>query len=141
MLSVTALGNLFARCKFTMPTIDITRTSCEFTSAYALFEYLRAVGEQSAMYEGQRRKSAETFLATASLMQTLFNMQTSPPNDNSGIHIDLLKDWYGLDNSLVEGCSTMPLGDAEALNGQARRPPNIVSTFDYVHLIGWKYHP
>lgn len=45
MLSVTALGNLFARCKFTMPTIDITRTTCEFTSAYALFDYLQAIGE------------------------------------------------------------------------------------------------
>lgn len=52
MLSVSALGNLFARCNFTMPTIDITRTTCEFTSSYALFDYLRAVGEQSAMHEG-----------------------------------------------------------------------------------------
>lgn len=133
MLSVTAMGNLFARCKFTMPTIDITRTTCEFTSSYALFDYLRMLGEQSAMHEGQRPKSPETFLAVASLMQTLFNLQTSPPNKESGVHVDLLKDWYGLDNSLSH-----PLAETSE---QQPRPPNIVSTFDMVHLIGWKYHP
>ena len=45
MLSVTAMGNLFARMGFTMPTIDITRTTCEFTSTYALFDYLQTIGE------------------------------------------------------------------------------------------------
>lgn len=40
MLSVTALGNLFARSRYTMPAIDITRTTCEFTSTYALFDFL-----------------------------------------------------------------------------------------------------
>ena len=83
MLSLTAMGNIFARSRYTMPTIDLTRTTCEFTSAYALFDYLKIIGEQSAMHEGQRRKSADTFLATASLMQTLFNMQTSPPKPKS----------------------------------------------------------
>ena len=68
MLSLTAMGNLFARCQFTMPTIDVSRTTFEFTSTYALFDFLQAIGEQSAMYEGQRRKSPDTFLAVASMM-------------------------------------------------------------------------
>ena len=52
MMSVTDLGNTFSRCKFTMPTIDITHTTVEFTSTFALFHYLQAIGEQSAMHEG-----------------------------------------------------------------------------------------
>lgn len=80
------------------------------------------------MHEGQRPKSPETFLAVSSLMQVLFNMQTSPPNPQSGVHIDLLKDWHGHSNELQPEEST-----TSAL-------PNIVSTFDMIHLIGWKYH-
>lgn len=134
MLSMTAMGNVFARCKYTMPTIDLTRTTCEFTSTYALFEYLKAIGEQSAMHDGQRPKTDETFLAVSALMQTLFNMQTSPPSQDSSIHIDSLKDWYGqagdLERIMQNDEDMAPL----------RRPPNIVSTFELVHLIGWKYH-
>ena len=87
------------------------------------------------MYEGQRRKSSETFLAVASLMQTLFNMQTSPPNENYNVHIDSLKDWYGLNDELK------PPDLSSEENERFKNLPNIVSTFDLVHLIGWKYHP
>jgi NADH dehydrogenase [ubiquinone] 1 alpha subcomplex assembly factor 5 len=45
MLSVTDLGNSFARCSYTMPTVDVTHTSFEFTNAFALFEFLRETGE------------------------------------------------------------------------------------------------
>ena len=68
MMSVTDLGNAFARCQFTMPAIDITHTTMEFTSAFALFQYLKTIGEQSAMHEGQRRKSLDTFVAAAALL-------------------------------------------------------------------------
>jgi NADH dehydrogenase [ubiquinone] 1 alpha subcomplex assembly factor 5 len=45
MLSVTDLGNTFAKCNFNMPTVDLTRSTFEFTSAFALWEYLRLTGE------------------------------------------------------------------------------------------------
>ena len=68
-------------------------------------------------------------------MQILFNLQTSPPNENSGVHIDLLKNWYGLQNEFA------PTVAASEDGSQQRPTPNIVSTFDLVHMIGWKYHP
>ena len=76
-----------------MPAIDITHTTVEFTSAFTLFHYLQSIGEQSAMHEGQRRKSLDTFLAASALMQTLFNSETTPSSETT-IHIDTLKDWF-----------------------------------------------
>ena len=76
-----------------MPAIDYTHTTVEFTSAFALFRYLQSIGEQSAMYEGQRRKSLDSFVAAAALMQTLFNRETTPM-DETTIHVDTLKDWF-----------------------------------------------
>lgn len=72
-------------------------------------------------------------MAVASLMQTLFNLQTSPPNENSSVHIDSLKDWYGLERELEP--------EASVEKEMFKSLPNIVSTFDLVHLIGWKYSP
>ena len=66
-------------------------------------------------------------------MQTLFNMQTSPPNENSNVHVDTLKEWYGLDGKLEP--------EESEERERFKNLPNIVSTFDLVHLIGWKYHP
>jgi NADH dehydrogenase [ubiquinone] 1 alpha subcomplex assembly factor 5 len=94
MLSVTDLGNTFAKCNFSMPTVDVTKTTFEFTSAYALWEYLRLTGEQSCLHEGLRPKSIDTFVATASMYKTLFNLRTSPPNLNNSIHVDHFKDWH-----------------------------------------------
>lgn len=93
-MSVTDLGNTFARCKFTMPTIDISRGTMEFTSSMALFRYLSMIGEQGAMFEGQRKKSINTFIATSALMRTLFNTKTTPTTSQSSIHNDLLKSWF-----------------------------------------------
>ena len=100
MMSVTDLGNMFARCQFTLPAVDITHTTMEFTSAFALFHYLQTVGEQSAMHDGQRRKNLDTFVAAAALMQTLFNRDTVPRNETT-IHVDSLKDWF-IDSELAD---------------------------------------
>jgi NADH dehydrogenase [ubiquinone] 1 alpha subcomplex assembly factor 5 len=93
MLSVTDLGNSFARCGFTIPTVDVTHTTFEFSHAFALFDFLRETGEQSGLHEGLRRKSLDTFTATAALYSTLFNMKTTPPNLNNAIHVDTFADW------------------------------------------------
>jgi hypothetical protein len=66
------------------------------------------------MYEARKNKSKELFTAVSALYQTLFNMKSSPPNLANAVHID----------SLIEKSD----------------PANIVATFDFINLIGWKYH-
>lgn len=114
MLSLTEMGNTFARCQFTMPTCDVSHTVVELSDVWSLYDLLQKTGEQSCMFERRPNKSHELFVAVAALYQTLFNMTTSPPNLNNAVHID----------SLVEG---------------VQGASNIVATFDYVNMIGWKY--
>ena len=76
------------------------------------------------MIEGGRRKSLDTFIAASSLYQTLFNMKTTPPNPHTSIHVDQLKDWQAPE---LEQKPELAL-------------PNIICSFDYIFLIGWKYH-
>jgi NADH dehydrogenase [ubiquinone] 1 alpha subcomplex assembly factor 5 len=57
LLTAVDLGNIFARAKFTMPTVDLTHTLMQFSNPFALFDYLQTIGEQSSMHEGQRPKS------------------------------------------------------------------------------------
>jgi hypothetical protein len=76
------------------------------------------------MFESRRGKSLQLFTAVAALYQTLFNIQTSPPNLSNAVHVDTLKNWR--------------LSDSD-ISGQ-KKIPNIVATFDFVNLIGWKYH-
>lgn len=83
--------------------------------------FLQETGEQTCMYESRNRKSKDCFIAMAALYQTLFNMKTSPPNLSNAVHVDTLKSF-----SVSE----------EELN----KLPNIVASFDYINLIGWKYH-
>lgn len=45
LLSITDMGNIFARSKWAMPTIDITHTQIEMTSVFQLFEFLKQTGE------------------------------------------------------------------------------------------------
>ena len=40
MVSATDIGNIFSRCKYTMPTIELSKLQYEFTSAFQLFEFL-----------------------------------------------------------------------------------------------------
>lgn len=66
------------------------------------------------MYENRSGKSQELFVATNALYKTLFNLQTCPPNLSNAVHVD----------SMV----------GESGKG------NIVATFDFVNLIGWRYN-
>jgi len=67
MLSLTDMGNTFARCKFTMPTCDVSRTVFEFASTWELLNFLQLNGEQTCMYETRRGKSLELFTAVSAL--------------------------------------------------------------------------
>jgi hypothetical protein len=78
------------------------------------------------MFEGQRQKSPELFIAVASLMQTLFNTETSPVNVDNTIIVDTLNDWK--------------LSASDSAEDSVDKAPPIISTFDIVNLIGWRYH-
>lgn len=45
MLTLTELGNIFARCGYNLPTIDMEHVQMEFTSFLALVSFLCEVGE------------------------------------------------------------------------------------------------
>jgi NADH dehydrogenase [ubiquinone] 1 alpha subcomplex assembly factor 5 len=49
MLGIADIGNVFARCKYNMPTVDKTHTQMEFTSSFALFDFLQSIGENNAL--------------------------------------------------------------------------------------------
>ena len=85
--------------------------------------FLQETGEQTCMYESRNRKSKECFVAMAALYQTLFNMKTSPPNLSNAVHVDTLKA-FSINNESED----------------VKKVPNIVASFDYINLIGWKYH-
>lgn len=93
MLSLTEMGNTFARCQYTMPTCDVSHAVFEFPSAWQLLNFLQMTGEQTCMYESRTRKSLELFTGVAAIYQTLFNMQTSAPNLSNALHVDSLKDF------------------------------------------------
>lgn len=77
MLSLTDLGNLFSKSgKFNMPTVDIQHTQFEFTSTFALFQFLRETGEQNVLLSKRKRIPESTFIAAAALYETLFNKRT-----------------------------------------------------------------
>lgn len=44
-LSVTQLGNIFARMKYNLPTIDVSHVNMEFTSMFALLNFVSLMGE------------------------------------------------------------------------------------------------
>ena len=75
------------------------------------------------MFESRQGKSLQLFTAVSALYQTLFNVQTSPPNLSNAVHVDTLKDWRISESDL-----------------ENNKIPNIVATFDFINLIGWKYH-
>ena len=76
------------------------------------------------MFSKRKRIPEETFIAVAALYETLFNKRTVGKKDenSTSILIDTLKDHY-LHPEIKE------------------RDPNtnIISTFDLIFLIGWKY--
>ena len=87
-LSLTELGNVFARCKFNLPTVDVQKTDFEFTSLFSLMNFLQIVGEQNALVsKRQGLRNIDTFIAGAAIFNTLFNKKTIGQRDENSTSI------------------------------------------------------
>jgi len=76
-LTLTELGNIFARCGYNLPTIDVEHAQLEFSGLIALLSFLSNVGEQGALRETKPGlRSIDTIVAAAALYETLFNKRT-----------------------------------------------------------------
>lgn len=87
MLSISDLGNIFAKTKYNLPTIDVSHCYLEFTSPFQLLDFLEQTGEQSALLARRESIPEETLIAAAALYQTLFNNNTIV-KDQSTVLID-----------------------------------------------------
>lgn len=77
MLTLTELGNIFARCGYNLPTIDIDHVQMEFTSFLALLSFLCEVGEQGSLRETKPGlRTVDSLVAAAALYETMFNKRT-----------------------------------------------------------------
>ena len=157
MLTLTELGNIFARCGYNLPTIDIEHVQFEFTSFLALVSFLCEVGEQGSLRETKPGlRTIDSLVAAAALYETLFNKRTIGQRDEStaSILVDTLKDQRLFDPTTDLDLSSLKASnpylarkfkevesiDPVQLNKLLDRSNNIISTFDVVHLIGWRYH-
>ena len=103
-LSVTDLGNIFARCKYNLPTIDVQHAQMEFTSTFALMSFLSLIGEQNALTQTKEGiRSVDSLIAGAAIFETLFNRRTIGQRDEeteTSVLIDTLQDEYLFDKAL-----------------------------------------
>lgn len=125
MASLSDLGNLAARCAYTMPAIEKNKTQFEFPSFFQLLHFLKHIGESNALNARKITKTRETFVAAAAIYHSLFN-----------------KHFIGIEDDQIEEGTTVVmddwLEDKEWCNFKHKAP--IVATMDYIYLIGWKYH-
>ena len=100
-LTVTQLGNIFAKCNFNLPTIDVQKAQLEFTSTFSLLKFLSLMGEQGCLTEKRKGvRSVDSLVACAALFETLFNKRTIGERDEetaTSILIDTLKDDFLFD--------------------------------------------
>ena len=126
LMNITDIGNILARAKLNLPTIDITHTQYEFTNAFQLMDFLRQTGEQNALFSRRRFVSHETFIAAAAIYQTLFNKTTIGQRDETSTSV------------LIDTFANIPFSNDDQV--KIDRSKNIIATFDSIFLIGWKYH-
>lgn len=103
-MSVQDIGNVFARCKYNLPTIDVDRAQIEFTSTFALMSFLALIGEQNALAQTREGfRSVDSLIATAALFETLFNKRTIGERDEAtatSVLIDTFQDEFLFDKDL-----------------------------------------
>ncbi|CAI2369883.1 unnamed protein product [Moneuplotes crassus] len=138
MMSLTDIGNSFSYVGFNLPTIDRSQTLAEFPTMFHLIDYLRSNGDQNCDMVRRQAKSPESFLAAASIYQTLFNKLTIPTDQETMMFDECLND---LDFLRQDGddFGRIPYNKIrEKYNFPENL--NILSTFEIIYLVGWKYH-
>lgn len=156
-LSLTELGNIFARTKFNLPTIDSQKTDFEFTSMFSLLNLLSQIGEQNALEQKRPGiRSIDTLIAAACLFETLFNKRTigERTEHSTNVLIDNFAQEYLFDVKkdlnlahLKENNQHLQkkFAQYDAISDDQMRQllsptNNIICSFDILHMVGWKYH-
>lgn len=110
----------------------------EFSTMFHLLEYLKVNGDQNAVLEKRDAKSPETFLAAASIYQTLFNRMTIPTDENTMLFDEFKNDL----EYLKEDPEDFGKVQYDVLRKKYKTPDqyNILATFEIIFMVGWKYH-
>mmetsp|Transcript_25719 Transcript_25719/g.38479 ORF Transcript_25719/g.38479 Transcript_25719/m.38479 type:complete len:380 (-) Transcript_25719:44-1183(-) len=75
-VDVSDVGSLLVAAGFQLPTIDVDTVNLGFSDAFLLMEHLQRMGEGNASSGRKDRVGINTFLATASIYQDLFPLDT-----------------------------------------------------------------
>ena len=129
----------------------------EFTSTFALLSFMSQIGEQSSLTQSRPGiRSIDSLIAGAALFETLFNKKTIGQRDeetSTSILVDSMMDEYLFDMEDINIQSLKAENEYLAkkfinentISEQQQQillSPinNIIVTFDFLNLIGWKYH-
>lgn len=129
----------------------------EFTSTFALLSFLSQVGEQSSLSQKRQGiRSIDSLIAGAALFETLFNKKTIGQRDeetSTSILVDSMMSEYlfDMDDIDIEALKSSNAYLAKKFVNESSISEeqkqmlispinNIIVTFDFLNLIGWKYH-
>ena len=129
----------------------------EFTSTFALLSFLSQVGEQSSLSQKRQGiRSIDSLIAGAALFETLFNKKTIGQRDeetSTSILVDSMMSEYlfDMDDVDIEALKSSNAYLAKKFVNESSISEeqkqmlispinNIIVTFDFLNLIGWKYH-
>ncbi|CAK92966.1 unnamed protein product (macronuclear) [Paramecium tetraurelia] len=79
-ISITEMGNLLARLKFTLPTICTERNLYEFDSVYHLMQYIQDIGEGEALIQKRIGTFKETTQSVSAIYESLFKNENMKVN-------------------------------------------------------------
>ena len=137
-MSLTDIGNSFSYVGFNLPTVDRSQSLVEFPTMFHLMDFLKANGDQNAAIVKRSSKNPESFIAAAAIYQTLFNKLTIPLNEDSMLFDECVNDLDFLKHD-EEDYFKKPY-DVIRKKYNFLEKHNVLSTFEYIFLVGWKYH-
>ncbi|CAD8164357.1 unnamed protein product [Paramecium pentaurelia] len=79
-ISITEMGNLLTRLKFTLPTICTERNLYEFDSIYHLMQYIQDIGEGEALIQKRIGTFKQTIQSVSAIYESLFKNENMKVN-------------------------------------------------------------
>ncbi|CAD8068867.1 unnamed protein product [Paramecium sonneborni] len=79
-ISITEMGNLLTRLKFTLPTICTERNLYEFDSVYHLMQYVQDIGEGEALIQKRQGTFKQTIQSVSAIYESLFKNENMKVN-------------------------------------------------------------
>lgn len=87
-VDVSDVGSLLVAAGFQLPTIDVDTINLGFSDAFLLMEHLQRMGEGNASSGRKDRVGINTFLATASIYQELFPLDSDHADGSDTSYAD-----------------------------------------------------